>query len=391
MPLADRWRQRRDRLLASPAFQHWAARFAPTRFVARQRARALFDLIAGFAYSQVLVACVRLDLFNRLLEGPQDAAVLAPQLGLDADALQRLLDAAVSLRLVRRLRDGRHALGALGAPLAGASPIAPMVLHHAAFYADLADPLALMRGNVRRPGLADWWPYARSRDPAALSSEAVARYSALMSASQPLVAEALLDAWPFHRHCCLLDVGGGEGGLLIAAGRRAPRLELMLFDLPAVVELARGRLADMPRAPRVALHGGDFHRDALPLGADLATLMRVLHDHDDPQALALLRRVHAALEPGGVILVAEPMAATRGAEPVGAAYFGLYLMAMGSGRPRTAAQVGALLAQAGFRGIRALATPLPLQARVLCARKPIEAPRRGPAGHRRAVGDFRQP
>ena len=370
----DGLRRRRDALLASPRFQHWAARFPFTRFIARRRARALFDLVAGFAYSQVLAACVRLGLFDRLLQAPQHASELAPRLGLDLSAAMRLLDAAESLRLVRRLADGRHALGPLGAPLAGASPIAAMVEHHAAFYTDLADPVALLRAPPGARGLQSYWAYADTATPAALEDRAVATYSALMSASQPLVADAVLDAWPIHRHTRLLDVGGGEGGFLLAAARRAPTLELMLFDLPAVVDRARRRLAAEPHGARIALHGGDFHRDPLPRGADLVTLVRVLHDHDDAPVLALLGRVHAALEPGGTVLVAEPLAGTRGAEPVGAAYFGLYLWAMGQGRARSAEELMALLRQAGFEGARLRATALPLQARVLTATKPSGKP-----------------
>ena len=54
-----------------------------------------------------------------------------------------------------------------------------------------------------------------------------------MSRTQPLVAEDILDAYPFARHRCLLDVGGGEGAFLAAAAKRAPHLALRLFDLPA--------------------------------------------------------------------------------------------------------------------------------------------------------------
>ena len=81
-----RWR---DRLSASPGFRRWAGGFWPTRFVARRRAGELFDLAAGFVYSQVLKACVELDLFRILAEGPPeqvraDPAVAAAYLGTQA-------------------------------------------------------------------------------------------------------------------------------------------------------------------------------------------------------------------------------------------------------------------------------------------------------------------
>ena len=106
-------------MLASPRFQRRAAAFALTRPLARRHARELFDLVAGFVYSQVLLACVRLHLFEILAEGPQSLERLAARLDLPVDAAQRLVWAAVSLRLVERRSEGRYGLGELGAPMVG--------------------------------------------------------------------------------------------------------------------------------------------------------------------------------------------------------------------------------------------------------------------------------
>ena len=76
----------------------------------------------------------------------------------------------------------------------------------------------------------------------------------------------------------------------------------------------------------------------LPAGADLITLVRVLHDHDDQPAMALLRAVRRALPRGGRVVLAEPMTGVRGAIPGTEAYFAFYLLAMGQGRARSAAR-----------------------------------------------------
>ena len=61
------------------------------------------------------------------------------------------------------------------------------------------------------------------------------------------------------------------------------------------------------------------------------------------------------------------MSETSGAEPVGDAYFGLYLLAMGSGRPRTVAELKDFVRRAGFRRVREVATPRPILVRALVA------------------------
>ena len=372
MSLSDRLLAARDRLLASPRFQRAAARFPLTRWIARRRAKALFDLVAGFTYSQVLLACVRLDLFDLLLERPRSLGELVLHTGLDEDAATRLLAAAISLRLVERRRDRRFGLGPLGAPLAKSRALSAMVEHHAVLYVDLADPVALLRGALPTAAptrLSEVWGYAANDEPGVLADERVAGYSALMSASQSLVADQILDAYPLARHRHLVDVGGGEGGFAISVARRHAHLKVTVFDLPAVAARARERLQREGLASRVTATGGDFARDALPAGADIVTLVRVVHDHDDDVAQRLLQAVHASLPDGGVLLIGEPMSGTAGAEAMGDAYFGMYLLAMGSGRPRTPEQLQAMLARAGFRRTRLLSTSLPLQTRVIAAFK----------------------
>ncbi|MEO8039689.1 MAG: methyltransferase [Betaproteobacteria bacterium] len=366
MTWLERWLAQRDRLLANPRFRRWAAAFPFTRPIARRRARELFDLCAGFVYTQVLLTCVRLDLFEKLAAGPHSAAALATKLGLSADATSRLMEAAISLRLVER-RGDRFALGPLGAPMVGNAAIVAMVEHHALLYADLHDPVALLRGAGPRTGLAQYWSYANAERPDELEAERVSAYTRLMSASQSLVADEILDAYPMRRHRCLLDVGGGDGTFLLAAAARSSTLRVTLFDLPAVAERARARFAAAGIADRARAVGGNFHAEPLPSGADIVALVRVIHDHNDTEALALLRAARRALPPGGTLLLAEPMADTPGAEAMGGAYFGFYLLAMGQGRPRTPSELGGMLHAAGFGRVRPVATHLPLQTRLLVA------------------------
>jgi demethylspheroidene O-methyltransferase len=359
----------RDRLLTSAAFRRWAAAFSLTRPMARSRTRALFDLCAGFVYSQILAACVQLRVFDMLAERPQTAAQLAPRIGLTLDAAQRLLDGAVALKLAERRSGGRYGLGALGAAMVDNAAVTEMVKHHAMLYADLRDPVALLRGEQSAGALASYWPYAEYANPAGLQGGQIADYTALMSASQPLVTDEILNAYRMDRHRCLLDIGGGDGTFLSRVAARAPKLQLLLFDLPPVAERAQARFAAAGLASRARAVGGDFREGALPQGADVATLVRVLHDHDEPTAAAILRAAHRALPLGGTLLVAEPMADTPGAERVGDAYFGFYLLAMGRGRPRSAMKISAMLKDAGFVETRSIATATPLLTSLIAARR----------------------
>jgi len=337
----------RDRLLTSPRFVSWAGAFPLTRLIARKRAAELFDLCAGFVYSQVLLACVKLDAFELLRQEPLSVEEFARRARLPVDGAARLLQAAEPLKLVEKRGRGRFGLGPLGAAVAANPGISAMIEHHAHLYADLSDPVALLRGELTKTALADYWPYAEGDSPDALEAGQVADYSHLMSLSLPLVADEVLDGYQLGRHRCLLDVGGGEGVFVESAARQNPDLQAMIFDLPAVADRARARLNGCGLENRVDVIGGDFLSDALPKGADVISLVRVILDHGDDNALRILKAVRAALPQNGVLLLAEPLAETPGSEPVGS-YFNMYLKAMGRGRPRNFDQLSALLKDAGF-------------------------------------------
>ena len=366
--LRNGWGAFRNRLLAQPAFQRWAADFPFTRPIAHQRTAALFDLVAGFVYSQTLLACVQLRALETLAEGPQAKASLASAWAMPEESALRLLRAAAALGLAEERSDGVFALGASGAALLGSPGLRDMIAHHGLVYADLVDPVGLLRAGGAAKGLSSFWPYAVSADAEQSAPEAVSPYSALMAATQPGVAADVLAAYDVRRHRRLLDVGGGEGVFAAAAARAAPALEVAVFDLPAVAARAEARFAEQGLAPRAQAYGGDFLAGRLPEGHDVITLVRILHDHSDAGVGAILSRICEALAPGGCLVIAEPMSAAPKPDPVSDAYFGLYLLAMGRGRARRPAELKAFLREAGFRRFAMPATRTPSLLRVLVAR-----------------------
>ncbi|MFM7709168.1 MAG: methyltransferase dimerization domain-containing protein, partial [Gammaproteobacteria bacterium] len=156
--LRERWHDRRNRLLMDPRFQRAAAAFLPTRHLARREARELFDIVAGFVWSQLLLACLRLGVFERLRDGPVAAAELLPPAMLAPAPAAMLLRAAVALELVAQRSDGRWALGRRGAALLGNPGVLAMIEHHAMLYADLVDPVAMLRAPRGSTALARYWP-----------------------------------------------------------------------------------------------------------------------------------------------------------------------------------------------------------------------------------------
>lgn len=295
-----RWVVRRNAILGSAKFQRWASRTPIIRRIARRRAAAQFDMIAGFIYSQILMAFVQAGLIEFLNGRLRSFDEIANFTTLYPDATDRLLRAGQSLQITESPQPGLWTLGEAGAPLSANQGAIAMIRHHHLLYADLADPLALLLNNrSEETALSAYWTYASNDD----SDAGASGYSALMAATQPMVSQQIIDAYEFSGHKHMLDIGGGSGAFTAAISAIAPNVQFGIFDLPDVIAEARKRLA----TAEIKLHPGSFKVDAIPNGYDLITLVRILHDHDDDVVSALLPKIYDALPPGGRLLIVEPV------------------------------------------------------------------------------------
>lgn len=353
LPCPARWIAR---LISRPSVQALAERIPLATGLARRDGAEIFGLLQGFVGSQVLVALVELDVLDRLLEQNKSARTLALTSGIDPDRMERLLRAGVALGLLRVSRGGQFGLARKGAAILGVPGLLAMIRHNHAFYADMADPVALLRGEGETH-LQRFWPYVFGAQTDIGQSEASA-YSDLMAQSQVLVARDTLRMVSLRGIGHLMDVGGGSGVFLSAALSAHRGLKATLVDLPSVMPVAEARITSARLADRVALAPADFRVDALPQGADAVSLVRVLYDHDDETVRHLLARVHAALPRGGRLIISEPMSGGIKADAICDVYFAFYTMAMGTGCVRSADRVAALCQEAGFGRIR---TPKPLR------------------------------
>lgn len=326
-------------------------------------------MAGGFIHSQVLLSCVRLELFERLRNGPLSVDAIAASASVGADSLEPLLRAAAALRLLERRPDGRYGLGVLGASMVDNPALESLIDHHEYLYRDLADPVGLFTGASHASHMQALWPYATAAEPGTVSGDGVERYTALMASSQAMVADQVLGAVDLKGQRRLMDLGGGSGAFAKAVHARWPSLEITIVDLPIVAKLADVAVAEAGIGDAVRVVGADATRDRLPDGFDVVSLIRILHDHDDDVVRKFLEAAHRALRPDGVLLIGEPLADAPGAGRLIDAYFNVYLHAMGSGRPRRYSELQAFLREAGFRAIRRRGTRVPLISGVITARR----------------------
>lgn len=372
LPERTSWRERivgwAPRLIMSPKVRRALQLNPLTRRTSRRHTQELFDLCAGFVYSQALFAFVETGLLDRLKTGPKSVNDLSQTSGLDQAATERLLRATHALSLTRKTDGGAIALAMKGAALVDNPGVIAMIRHHQDLYVDLTDPVDLLKDPDKVTKVGAFWSYLAPDAKDTQTETGVLPYSALMAQSQIMIADAVTASFPFTKYARILDVGGGTGTFLRHVAGVAPDSQLTLFDLPAVAAAAGTELDAAGFGGRIQPIGGSFTEDALPPDQDLVTLVRVAYDHPDRRLKVLLKACFEALKPGGTLLIAEPIA--DDGERAADAYFGFYLLAMRSGQTRSFPHHQALLEGAGFRDVRRQDTALSDLAKLITARKP---------------------
>ncbi|MFI5378452.1 MAG: methyltransferase [Tepidisphaerales bacterium] len=310
-------------------------------------ADSVLEMIRAFQPACVLVAAAELDVFGILAAAPLTAEQVTARLQADIRGTTVLLDAAAALGfLAKRGQQYTTAEGIADLLTANGRQSVLAMVHHQANclrrWSELAKVVKTGAPAERRPSVrgeaADYAAFVEAMDNIARTMTAC------------LVAD--LPRLQFQR---VLDVGGATGSWTIAFLRAYPQAAATLFDLPQVMPQARQRLSAVGLIGRVTLAAGDFYKDALPGGCDLAWVSAIVHQNSRQQNRELFAKLHAALPPGGQVLIRDILMEESRTAPVSGALFAVnMLVATQSGGTFTVAELSQDLAAAGFRDAKVL-------------------------------------
>jgi SAM-dependent methyltransferase len=333
---------------------------------------ALLALGRGYQAAAVLLAATELDLFTALAAEPLTAIAVAARQACDVRATTLLLDALAALGLMRKDGDRYAVPDSLVEALAGDGPHSLLAITR--HQANCLRRWAQLAQVVKTGRPAEGPPSVRGEE-----DDEASFIEGMHNLAAPQADNVVQGLSPLE-FTHVLDVGGATGTWTIAFLRARPAARATLFDRPSVIPRAERRLAAAGLTDRVRCVGGDFLRDPLPLGADLAWVSAIVHQNSRAQNRALFGRVLAALVPGGRIairdLVMEP---GRTRPPAGALFAINMLVATAGGGTFTLAELREDLESAGFAGVE-LATQDEGMNSLVVARKPGAAGARAVAG-----------
>ncbi|XP_072542276.1 probable bifunctional dTTP/UTP pyrophosphatase/methyltransferase protein isoform X2 [Salminus brasiliensis] len=319
----------------------------------------IVDLLDGFKASKTLFTASKLGVFDALSDSEGlTVEEVADRIKASVLGTERLLDAAVSLGLLCRLRLENNTVfrntDQASRFLVSDSPLS---LHGYILHCnDLVWPLFTHLESAVREGTNQ---YERAfgkktenlfQDGYFKKDDVKMRFMNAMHSIAKVTGRDVATAFDLSGFKTVCDVGGCTGAMAYEFTKAHPGLSVIVFDLPPVIEMT-SHFQPKEQDDRVSFIAGDFFKDDLPK-ADLYILARILHDWSDDKVHELLSKLSKACTPGCAVLLAETVLDEAKPQASRAYMQSLNMLVQTEGRERSSARYRQLLEAHGFSQIR---------------------------------------
>ncbi|MEI6217730.1 MAG: methyltransferase [bacterium] len=309
------------------------------------------EIATGYWPASVISASVQLGLFDTLEGRGSTAGEAASKLGTAPVHTAELLDALVALDVLEKWTEtGRSTVQD---PLYRLKPSAAQFLTRSGSCCILD----ALRYNVDLyplwGRLAECVKNGKPVIPVGAhlggDPERTRRFALGMHSRALAMAPILIPALDMKGRSRLLDIACGPGTFSTQLAEKYPCLEVTLFDLAPVLDVARTLVSSRPCASRVMFEPGDYHSAPLPQGFDAVLYSGALHQEDPEFAASLFKKIFETMEPGGRVFVVDMMLQAGRTEPVFSILFSINMMLTSpDGHVYSEDTVRSLLTKAGF-------------------------------------------
>lgn len=300
----------------------------------------LLLLFSGEWVARGLYVATKLEVADHLTGGPKSVAELALVTKANPEALERLLHMLSGFGIFEETSPGVFGNSEASLLLTKSSP-------------DSLHALSLWYGEDIHKSWEEFLQTVQTNKPSfelvyhqppfKYLKENPARaaiFQEAMKEKSKAVIQSALEAYDFSAFNSIYDIGGGYGQFMHALTNRYPKLQGVLFELPAVVEVVK------KQTPNFQLEAGDFF-ETIPSGGNAYILKSVLHDWDDAKAEKILQVCHTAMAPGSKLLIVEVVLQPKD-QSLYANCMDLLMLAVTGGKERSLDAFKQMLDRSGF-------------------------------------------
>ncbi len=318
----------------------------------------MMQMITGFWTSCCIYTAAKLNIADHLADNPQTASQLAETTHSHSPSLYRVLRALSGVGIFNEDENGTFSNTPLGDTLKTDVPgsmkamaLAQLGDHYNAWGNLL---YSVKTGNIAFDYVEDMsvWKYYETHP------EEGVNFMKAMAGLTGAVIMNVLPAYDFTPFKTIVDIGGGNGALLMAVLNVSPKAKGVVFDEEYVTNETRAGIAAKGLNNRCEAVGGSFF-DFVPKDADCYLMKMVLHDWDDEKSLKIITNCHNAMKNGSKLLILESVIPGKNTPHPGK-FMDINMLAMTGGKERTEKEFASLIEQAGLRFSKVISTHSPM-------------------------------
>jgi SAM-dependent methyltransferase len=309
----------------------------------------IMQMAWGYAPTLAIEAAVRHRVFDLLEQGPRTVEELAGETGASVRGLTAISDLLVAVGLLGR-ENGRCTL----TPESAAFLVSSKPGYHGMFFGHISDQLL--------PRWLQLDDIVRTGKPATKVNEKGEGEEFFAEFVESLFPISFAAASKLGEHLgipkatgpvSVLDIGAGSGVWGIALAKQSPRVRIRAVDWPKVLEVTKKVARQHGVGDRLTTAPGDFLEADFGSGHNIATVGHVLHSEGRERSRRLLRKIFAALAPGGTIAIQEFVPNDERTGPPNALIFAVNMLVnTEAGDTFTFAEMSGWLREAGYGNAR---------------------------------------
>lgn len=316
-----------------------------------------FDTLTAYQKTAALKAALELDLFTFLADGPATSETLANKCKAAVRGVRILCDYMTVLGFLQKSGD-KYSLTQDSAVFLNAK--SPAYAGRAAEFMlsdELTKSFDQLTESVRKGGTTSDQGTTSAENPVWLT------FARVMGGLMVPASQGLADSLPLDttRPTKVLDISASHGIWGIAFARKNPQTHLVALDWAPVLEISRENAGKAGISDRFSTIAGNAFEVDLGKDYDLVLIPNFLHHFSAADCTRFLKKVHAALRPGGRAVIVEFVPNPDRVTPPQVAGFSLVMLATTpEGDAYTFGEYAQMLTEAGFKTPTSQALPTSL-------------------------------